>query len=149
MKRETSATVTLNCSADAAFSIVSDHENTHLWVPKVKRVALLEEGMPKNGQGAVRRVTFRPLGWGTIGERIVAYDASERTFSYTITAGMPGVRDHLGTFTVVPEGDGCRVTWAVWFEFNPWLWAPFASLFVRTFTGAMNEGLFTLAAQQD
>lgn len=146
MRRETSVTRTVNAPADWVFGIVSDHEGTPSWVPKVRDVTLLQPGTPKNGVPAVRRVEFRPLGWGTIDEKIVAYDPESHTFSYTIIGGMLGVTDHLGTFTVVEDEEGCSVTWAVWFEFNPWIWAPFAGLFVRTFTAAMAEGLDALAS---
>lgn len=148
MRRETQATAHIAADPATVFAIVSDHEATDQWVPKVEVVKLLESGTPKNGVPALRRVTFKPFGWGTIEERITAFDAEAGTFSYTITAGMVGVRDHLGTFTVRPAEGGCTVTWAVWFEFNPWIWALGAGIFVNTFTQAMEEGLATLANQQ-
>ncbi len=147
MRRETQASCFVHAEPAAIFAIVSDHEGTAAWVPKVEVVKLLEPDTPKNGIPALRRVTFKPFGWGTIEERITAYNADAGSFSYTITAGMPGVRDHLGTFQVSPAEGGCTVTWSVWFEFNPWIWGLGAGIFVRTFTGAMEEGLATLANQ--
>ena len=58
----------------AVWSVVSDHEGTHAWVPKVKRVTLLKPGEPKNGMPALRRVEFRPALWSTIDERIVSVE---------------------------------------------------------------------------
>lgn len=103
MRRETQATAHIAAPPADVFAIVSDHEATDQWVPKVEAVQLLEPGTPKNGVPALRRVTFKPFG---------------------------------------------TVTWAVWFEFNPWIWALGAGIFLQTFTQAMVEGLATLANQQ-
>jgi len=147
MHRKTQASMFIQAPPDVVFTRVSDHEKTESWVPKVKKVMLLKEGTPRNGMPAVRRVEFRPFGWSTIDEKITAYDAEARAFSYSIIAGMPGIRDHLGTFTVIPEKNGCIITWSVRFDFNPWLWGLFADLFVKTFSKAMDEGLQELSSQ--
>ncbi len=145
MRKEVEVHVEVSSPPEAVFARVSDHEATGSWVPKVKAVTLLEPGVPDNGVPAVRRVEFKPFGWSTIDERIVAYDEDAMTFSYTIIAGMPGIRDHLGTLTVAPSGGGARVTWHIRFDFNPWLWLPFAGIFTKTFGAAVQEGLDTLA----
>ncbi len=147
MRRKTQASKFIAASPEAVFAVVSDHVGTPGWVPKVREVALLTPGEPTNGVPAVRRITFRPVGWPTVDERITAYDTDKHTFSYTIIAGMFGVRDHLGTFSVTPTEGGCTVTWAVQFDFNPWLWTLAAGVFLKTFTKAMEEGLSTLAEQ--
>lgn len=147
MHRKVQQSIVVSTDPDTVFAQVSDHENTHLWVPKVKQVTLLSEGTPRNGVPAIRRVEFRPFGWSTIDEKITAYDEATRTFSYSIIAGMPGVRDHLGTFEVVPTEGGSKVTWTVRFDFNPILWGLFAGTFVKTFGKAMKEGLESLANQ--
>jgi len=126
----------------AVWSVVSDHEGTHAWVPKVKRVTLLKPGEPKNGMPALRRVEFRPALWSTIDERIVAYEDGRR-FDYQIVAGMPGVKHHLGSIRVGPTEGGCRLDWVIEFDFA-WWWGPFAGPFSATFQRALEEGLETL-----
>ena len=125
----------------------SDYE---VRVAKVERVTVLQPGTSTpNGTDAIRQVVFRPALWGTVTERVTAYDAHARTFSYTLTGGLPGVRDHLGTLTVTPHPEGSTVEWAIWFEFNPWIWGLGAGVFVRLFSAAIQAGLDALAEQAD
>ena len=47
-----------------------------------------------------------------IRERLVERDDQARSITYTIVDGVP-IESHRATVTVAPEGEGCRVTWAV------------------------------------
>ncbi len=139
----------IEAPAQAVWDRISDHAATHTWV-RPARVRLLAPGEPSpNGLGAVREVSFpeRRL-WTTIQERVTAFEAP-RTFSYTITAGMPGLRDHLGTLTVEPLGAArSRLTWHVNFVFSPWHpmgW--FARPFTRTFGAVLADALAEIARQ--
>ena len=147
MRRETEVSVAIAASPDTIFERMSDHVGLSSWMGAVKAVELLEEGTPRNGVPAVRKIIFAPALWPSIVEKVTAFDAVERAYSYTITAGMVGVRDHLGTITVEPDGEGCVVRWAIWFEFNPWVWGLFAGVFVRSFSASLQAGLDGLAAQ--
>lgn len=140
---------TIPAPAQVVWDRVSNHAETHTWV-RPARVQLLSPGEPSpNGVGAVREVSFpdRAL-WSTIRERVTAFQAPS-TFSYTIIAGMPGIRDHLGTLTVEPvDGNQSTLTWHVDFEFNRWHpmgWI--AGPFTRTFGGVLDAALDELARQ--
>lgn len=137
--------------AEAVWDRVSNHSETHTWVLPA-RVRLLSPGDPgPNGLGAIREVSFpdRAL-WTTILETVTRFEPP-RTFSYTITRGMPGLRDHLGTLAVEPLGsDRSRLTWHVDFVFSPWHpmgW--FARPFTRTFGRVLDEALAEIARQME
>lgn len=139
----------INAPAQRVWDRISDHAQTHTWVGAA-RVRILSQGTPiPNGVGAVREVSFpgRPL-WSTIRELVTDFKAPS-TFSYTITAGMPGLRAHLGTLTVEPRGESqCTLTWHVDFEFSRWHpmgW--FAGPFTRTFAGVLTAAVDELAQQ--
>jgi hypothetical protein len=139
----------MEAAAHAVWDRISDHASTHTWVHPA-RVRLLSPGQPEaNGAGAMREVSFpgKRL-WSTIQERVVAYDPP-RSFSYTVTRGMPGLRDHLGTLTVEPLSPArSRLTWHVDFDFAPWHpmgW--FARPFTRAFRRVLTDALAELASQ--
>jgi Polyketide cyclase / dehydrase and lipid transport len=140
---------TIPAPAQAVWDRISNHAETHTWI-LAARVRLLSPGEPSpNGVGAIREVSFpdRAL-WSTIKERVTAFQAPS-TFSYTIIAGMPGIRDHLGTLTVEPiDADQSTLTWHVDFEFSrrhPMGWI--AGPFTRTFGGVLDAALDELVRQ--
>jgi len=151
MKPTHSLEVTRDIEADptVVWERISDHARTHTWVREASVSLLTPGATTPNGTGAVREVSFpdRRM-WTTIQERITAFEPP-RTFSYAIIAGMPGIRDHLGTLTVEPLGRGrCRLTWHVDFEFSRWHpmgWI--AGSFVKVFTGVLQTALDELARQ--
>ncbi|MGK0358673.1 MAG: hypothetical protein ACI9U2_000965 [Bradymonadia bacterium] len=146
MRRETEVSVAIAASPDTIFERITDHVDLSSWMGAVKSVELLEEGTPRNGVGAVRKIVFAPALLPSIVERVTAFDPAARTYSYTLTAGMVGLRDHLGTLTVEPDGEGCVLRWAIWFELNPWVWGLIAGVFVRSFSSRLQAGLDDLAA---
>jgi uncharacterized protein YndB with AHSA1/START domain len=139
----------IEAAAEAVFRRISDHAETHTWV-KPARVRVLSAGAPApNGLGAVREVAFpEQRFWSAIKERVTAFEPP-RTFSYKITEGMPGLKDHLGTLTVEPLGPGrSRLSWRVDFVFSRWHpigWI--AGRFTRTFRGVLDSALGELARQ--
>ena len=147
MRRETQVRVAIAASPDAIFERMSDHVGLASWMGAVKTVELLEDGTPRNGVPAVRKIIFASALLPSIVEKVTAFDAAARTYAYTITEGMVGVRDHLGTITVEPDGDGCVVRWAIWFEFNPLVWGLLAGVFIRSFSASLQAGLDGLAAE--
>jgi Polyketide cyclase / dehydrase and lipid transport len=66
-----------------------------------------------------------------------------------VIAGMPGIRDYLGTLTVEPvDAERSTLTWHVDFEFSRWHpmgWI--AGPFTRTFDGVLFAALDELARQ--
>lgn len=122
VSQDLQAHLTISASKAAIFAIISDHVGTPNWVAEVGEVKLLKAGNPKNGEGAIREVHFRPKFWTTVQERIVAYTENEG-FQYKIISKMPGVADHLGEWKLEDAGAGkTKVTWAVHFDFKRYHW---------------------------
>ncbi|MFT3698848.1 MAG: SRPBCC family protein [Kofleriaceae bacterium] len=134
----------IRAPAAAIFARISDHANTHTWVAPA-RVRLLEPGTPApNGVGALREVSFPAKRlWTTIVERVLSFEP-DVGFTYRIERGMPGLRDHLGRFTIA----GGALEWHVEFDFKRW--HPLGMIrgsFARTFEAVQREALDELARQ--
>jgi uncharacterized protein YndB with AHSA1/START domain len=126
----------IKASAKDIFKVISDHENTHLWINEVEKVSLLKEGANKNGLGALRQVKFTPKLWSVIDEDILEFTPDER-YTYTIVKGMPGLINHLGSWTLSEAADGgTKVVWAVHFEFKKFHWF---GLLVNNFASTFNK----------
>ncbi len=93
------------------WDLLTHHEGMVRWSP-LKRVELTTEGSPHpDGLGAVRKM----MGAGpTIIEEVVAWEPPER-YAYELRAGVP-IRNHRGTVSLVPDGAGTLVTWAIRFD---------------------------------
>ena len=130
----------LDFSEESIFEIISDHEGTDKWVNDVEKVVLLQQGMNKNGKGAIRRVKFKPKLWSTIDEEIIEYNPNQ-SYSYKITDGMPGLVNHLGMWQLDKVGnDKTKVTWNVHFEFKKYHWF---GLLTNTFAKSFNKVQFS------
>ena len=90
----------------AVFEALSDHEGMARW-PGIGASSLLREGTPRNGVGALRRITAGGL---TLDEEVVAFEPPRR-LEYTIRRGLPVT--HLGIVTLVEDGDVVEVRWQV------------------------------------
>ncbi len=139
----------LSASAQAIWDRISNHAETHTWVLPARVRILIEGEPPPNGVGAVREVSFpKQRLWSTIKERVMSFQPPS-SFSYAIIAGMPGLRDHLGTLTVEPlAANLSRLTWHIDFEFSRWHpmgWI--AGPFTRTFGRVIDDALDELARQ--
>jgi uncharacterized protein YndB with AHSA1/START domain len=108
------ASFTLHASAAAPPEVVFDVLTDHRGYTKFKpfRSATLErEGdPPPNGVGAIRALGAAP-GAPPLREEVLVYEPPTR-FSYRLISGAP-VRDHVGTVTLEPEGQGTRITYYV------------------------------------
>ena len=99
---------TTSAPPQACFDVITDHR-AYPDFSSVRKVELEREGEPPpNGLGAVRVMTA--VG-PKIREEVVAYEPPSK-FAYTVLSGLP-VRDHVGTVTIAPEGEGSRVTYAM------------------------------------
>jgi uncharacterized protein YndB with AHSA1/START domain len=69
---------------DHVFERLTDHEAMVDW-PGISACKLVVEGAPRNGLGAVRRVTVSGL---TLDEQVVTWEPPSR-FEYRIIRGLP------------------------------------------------------------
>jgi hypothetical protein len=92
------------------FERVTDHEAMAEW-PGIQRCRLLEPGEPRNGLGAVRRITAFGL---TLDERVVGWDPPNG-YEYQIIRGLPVV--HHGQIRLVERGrNRTELEWTVELE---------------------------------
>lgn len=101
LKRTTSAPI------EAVFDSLTDHRGIANYVKLARRSTLDREGVPApNGLGAVRRI--EAIGPAFV-EEIIDYERPHR-YAYKMLAGAP-VREHVGTVTLRPSGNGTEVSW--------------------------------------
>ncbi len=99
-------TLDVDAPPERVFERLVDHQAMARW-PGISRCVLVREGSPRNGVGAVRRVTAMGL---TLEEEVVEYDPP-RGYVYRIIKGLPV--SHLGEVKVVPRGAGATIDWRV------------------------------------
>lgn len=93
---------------ETVFDVLTDHRRYAELTPLRKSV-LEREGEPApNGVGSIRKLSAvgPPLR-----EETIVYERPSR-FSYTLLSGLP-VRNHVGTVSLEPNGNGTKVTYAV------------------------------------
>jgi uncharacterized protein YndB with AHSA1/START domain len=92
---------------EVVFDSLTDHRGIADYVKAVRRSTLDREGNPApNGLGAVRRI--EAIGPAFV-EEIIDYERPNR-YAYKMLSGAP-VREHIGTVTLRPSGNGTEVSW--------------------------------------
>jgi uncharacterized protein YndB with AHSA1/START domain len=98
----------IGASPEVVFDTITDHRRYSDYTP-IRRAELEREGEEEpNGKGAVRALH---LVGPPMRERVVAFDRP-RLFTYELLSGLP-VRDHVGTVTIEPDGDGSTMSYRV------------------------------------
>lgn len=98
----------IDAPPEAVFDVLTDHRR-YAEMTRLRGSELEREGLPApNGVGAVR--VLSAVG-PPIREEVLVYERPSR-FSYKVLSGLP-VRDHVGTVSLEPSGDGTRVTYAL------------------------------------
>lgn len=93
---------------ETVFDVLTDHRRYAELTP-LRGSQLEREGEPApNGVGAIRKLSA--VG-PPIREEVIAFERPQR-FSYKVLSGLP-VRDHVGTVSLVAEGVGTRMTYAI------------------------------------
>ncbi|HZS38053.1 MAG TPA: SRPBCC family protein [Polyangia bacterium] len=88
------------------FDRITDHEAMRDW-PGVSACRLIAEGTPRNGLGAVRRITA----WGlTLDEEVVQFEPPRR-YDYSIIKGLPV--EHRGVVRLAEVDGAVEVDWHV------------------------------------
>lgn len=95
-------------SPETVFEVLADHR-AYPQFTGTRRVELEREGdPPPNGLGAIRQLHI--VG-PPVREEVTEFEPPGR-FAYKLLSGIP-VRDHVGTVTLTPEGDGTRMCYEV------------------------------------
>ncbi len=99
MAADFGAEIHIAVPATTAWEMVGDPCGVPRWYPLYLRCTV-EDGVRtlERADGAV------------VVEDLLARDDDAMTYSYAVTAGLP-LAEHEASFTVAPDGDGCRVIW--------------------------------------
>jgi len=110
MAKVTSSTA-LPVPAQSVWSVIGGFNALPDWHPAVEK-------SDTESQGGTKVRTLHLAGGGTIVEKLVASDDTERTYSYTILSGPLPVANYEATIKVRQnDGDsGCTVEWSSEFE---------------------------------
>jgi carbon monoxide dehydrogenase subunit G len=96
------AEVSIARSPDDVWALVGQFGDLDVWMPGIDKCTV---------EGDVRTIETMGI---TIKEQARDRDDAARTTSYSvIESPMDNLESHLATISVTPEGDGCRLTWAV------------------------------------
>ena len=98
--------VVVRAPLQQVFERITDHEAMAQW-PGISSCALIAEGTPRNGVGAIRRIKASGL---TLDEQVVSFEPPHG-YAYQIIRGLPV--KHLGTVRLTEAADGVRVDWHV------------------------------------
>src|SRR6202163_324926 len=108
-----SKTITIDASAAKVWHAAKDFNALNTWHPAVATDEIVEG--KNNTVGAVRVLTLKS--GGTIKEKLLAFNAPGRTFTYAIVEGVLPVSDYKSTLVVKPVGkDKSKVTWTGHFK---------------------------------
>lgn len=99
----------IDLPAETIWEEVRHYDRVLNWIPRGDESKITVQG---EGVGAIRDIELATQGY--VQHRLVAYDADQRMFSYTLTAGKPiGMQDYTVVATVTPIDDAhCTITWA-------------------------------------
>jgi carbon monoxide dehydrogenase subunit G len=95
----------IDATPDDVWRLLGDLESTPEWIPGVTEAFV-------TGDSRV----CRTADGHEIRERIHAYDAGLRTWSYEQSVVPLPITGSVGTLAVQPDGDGARVEWEARFE---------------------------------
>lgn len=90
-------------SPDDVWAVTGDFGGLDTWMPGITRCELDDEGVRDVYMGDMLAAR----------EKLVERDEAKRELAYSIIDGAMPLESHLGRITIVPEGTGSRVTWAV------------------------------------
>ncbi|MCU1456303.1 MAG: hypothetical protein JWL73_395 [Actinomycetia bacterium] len=90
-------------SPDEVWAVTGDFGGLAAWMPGITRADVDGEGVRDVYMGDMLAAR----------EKLVDRNEEQRALSYSIIGGAMPIESHVGTITVVAEGDGSKVTWAV------------------------------------
>ncbi len=109
----TSKTITIDAPAAKVWNLSKDFNGLNTWHPALASDEIVEG--KNNVVGAVRLLTIK--GGGTVKEKLLAFDAKDRMFKYSIIESVLPVSDYTSTFVVKSVGKGkSKVIWSGHFK---------------------------------
>ncbi|OHV06967.1 SRPBCC family protein [Mycobacterium talmoniae] len=107
----------IRADIDAVWSVLGDFHGLAAWVNRI-RSNEPENGAGPGAVGSVRNLTLEPDG-DTARERLVRYDAADRSYSYEFAGAIPfPASSYRGTVHVLPVTDA-NTTFLEWYgEFD-------------------------------
>ena len=101
--------VTIDAPVEKVWDQIKNFNGLNTWHPAVEKDEIVSG--KNNEVGAERLLTLK--GGGTIKEKLLAYDAKNHSFKYSILEGVLPVSDYTSTVSVVAAGkDKSTVTWS-------------------------------------
>jgi mxaD protein len=137
--------VTINAPAAKVWATVSNFNDLGAWHPAVKKTEIVSGS--NNKVGAERLLTLQDD--GTIKEKLLAYNAKNKSFKYAIVEGVLPVSSYTSTLNVRAQGkDKTLVAWTGHFKRKDTAAMPAAGqddeAAVKTMTSVYRGGLDNL-----
>ena len=106
----------IDAAADRVWALVRDFNALPQWHPAIAQSAI-EDGLPSDQVGCVRRFTLRSDG-GLLREQLLALSDLDRTCTYSILISPMPVANYVATlrFTPITAGNKTFAEW--WAEFD-------------------------------
>jgi len=104
-------------SADKVWAITGNFGGLKEWLPGILACRVEGSGAADTGGDAVRIVDV--FDGSVTKERLEAFDAARRTYSYSIleAKGFDASSEYFATFTVTPlDANSCRINWGASFK---------------------------------
>lgn len=106
-RQKVTETIEINAPADKVWAAIANFQNMG-WHPAIEKT----EGKGENGDGATRTLTLK--GGGTIEEKLIKYNADQKSFSYEITnvdVKVVPVTNYASTISVKDAAGKSKVEW--------------------------------------
>ncbi len=133
---EVSKEVAIDAPPDKVWEKVKDFDGLGTWHPAVASDEIVAG--TNNEPGAERLLTLKD--GGTIREKLLGWDAKQRSFKYTILEGVLPVSDYTSTVSVTSTGNGqSKVTWSGAFKRKDTSDTPAANADDATATGTISN----------
>ncbi len=99
----------IDLPADVIWEEVRHFDRVLNWVPRGEESTISVTG---SGVGMIRDIELATMGY--VQHRLETYDEGQRTFSYSLTGGMPlGMKEYAVVASVTPIDDArCTLRWA-------------------------------------
>jgi hypothetical protein len=104
--------VVLPLAPAALWAKVGDFNGLNTWHPAIAQSEIVSG--ENNATGAHRKLTLAD--GAVVVEELAARDDAGMTLTYTIVEGPLPVVDYRSTLTVVPEGEGSKLSWSGTFK---------------------------------
>ena len=108
--------VTIDSAPDTVWKFVGDFNSLDVWHPSVLRSTIEGKNKP-TAAGAIR--VLKLVGGGELVEKLVKYNAAQKSYTYAGVKGPLPVKNYLSTIALTPAPDGKTIMkWSATFDPN-------------------------------